>query len=212
MIYLSIYNFYPCCLFLHISKSTHKKLNTVSCTFTKQQSGWHVTMYWHLFTILLINSLSILCLLSRVTNFFFTVCMVRWSYRKNIPCRDYQSTGKKFCFFIIYALQKLHMQYQSFPAMTTNYIFTNNRLKEAPNPRKLININIRLAAFTAAKFTKILLADSCTWFSTPMFQRWTCLIIWVLAWLNTQSSHWPCVGWPKRILLNIISFSIHYVH
>ena len=32
-------------------------------------------------------------------------------------------------------------------------------------------------------------------------------VISILAFLSTQYSHWPCVGWPKRILLNTISFN-----
>ena len=36
------------------------------------------------------------------------------------------SKYKKNFVFIIYALQKLHMQYQSFPDTITRYIFTNN--------------------------------------------------------------------------------------
>ena len=43
---------------------------------------------------------------------------------------------KKFCFFIIYALQKLHMQYQSFPDMITSYVFTNNG-KRNTQPNKV---------------------------------------------------------------------------
>jgi len=46
--------------------------------------------------------------------------------QKNISSGDCQVAEKIFCFFIIYALQKLHMQYQSFPDMITSYVFTND--------------------------------------------------------------------------------------
>jgi hypothetical protein len=164
-----------CLLFLDISKCTHKKLNTVSCTFMTKQSVWHVRMYGHLFEMLSVHR--VFCVYCLITNFFFTEHTVRWSYRK-ISLAGIIKVQEKNCFFIIYALQELHTQAQSFPATITSYVFTNNGLKDTPKPTKLININIRLAAFTAAKFTKILLADSCTrWLSKPMFLRWTCLYL-----------------------------------
>jgi len=49
-------------------------------------------------------------------------------YKKNI-----------FCFFIIYALQNLHMQYQFFPDTITNYIFANNG-ERSTQPNKLDEI------------------------------------------------------------------------
>jgi hypothetical protein len=47
--------------------------------------------------------------------------------------------------------------------------------KEAPNPTMLMKFNIHLAAFTVVIFTKIVLDDSCTWWSSKLLQRWTCL-------------------------------------
>ena len=73
--------------------------------------------------MLLVNSMSILCLLSYVTYFFFTECKVICSCRKIFLPGSVWVQEKIFCFFIIYALQKLHMQYQSFPDTITRYIF-----------------------------------------------------------------------------------------
>jgi hypothetical protein len=50
--------------------------------------------------------------------------------------------------------------------------------KEAPNPTKFMKFNECLAAFTAAIFTRIVLDDSCTWWSSKPLQRWTCLHHW----------------------------------
>ena len=33
-------------------------------------------------------------------------------------------------------------------------------------------------------------------------------VISILAFLSTQYSHWPCVGWPKRILLNTLAYTV----
>jgi len=46
--------------------------------------------------------------------------------------------------------------------------------EEAPNPAKLMKINIYLVAFPAAVFNKIVLDESCTWWwSSKLLQRWT---------------------------------------
>jgi len=83
---------------------------------------------------LLVHSMSIVCLLSHVTNIFFTECMVIIKLQKNISSKDCQSTRHIFCFFIIYALPKLHMQYRSFPDTIANNIFTNNaEISTQPN-------------------------------------------------------------------------------
>jgi hypothetical protein len=63
--------------------------------------------------------------------------------------------------------------------------------KEAPNPTKLMKFNIRLAAFTAAIFTKIVLTAA---HGGPVnyIRGGPISIIWILAFLSMQYSHWPC--------------------
>jgi len=132
--------------------------------------------------------------------------------QKNISSRECLSTRKIFCFFIIYALQKLHMQYQSFPDTITRYIFTNNG-KRSTKPITLMKINIYLMAFTAAVFNKIVLDDCCTWWwSSKLLQRCTCLHHEDCGMTQYPVLPLALCGLAQQDSLNTISFNIHYVN
>ena len=57
-------------------------------------------------------------------------------------------------------------------------IFLLTMEKEAPNPTKSMKLNVCLAAFTGVIFTRIVLDDHCTRWSSKPLQRWTRLHHW----------------------------------